>query len=44
MEVEEETVTVRGAEWHCVAVEGVEPGVGATEVVTIGGVDMVGGV
>ena len=47
LEVEEETVTVRGAEWHCMAVEGVEAGLGATEVVkvvTIGGVDMEGGV
>ena len=44
LEVEEETVTVRGAEWHCVAVEGVGAGVGATGVVTVGGVDMEGGV
>ena len=45
--VEEETVTVRGAEWHCVAVEGVEAEEGVTEVVkvvTIGGVDIEGGV
>ena len=40
-------MTVRGAEWHCVAVEGVEAGVGATEVVkvvTIEGVDIERGV
>ena len=37
-------MTVRGAEWHCVAVGGVEAGVGATEVVTIEGVDIERGV
>ena len=28
-------MTVGGAEWHCEAVEGVEAGVGATEVVRV---------